>query len=448
MKHLLLILSCCILPVASFAQGSFKKDILFLSSEALGGRAPGGQEDSIARQWIAARFAGAGLSPLPGHASHEQAFEVITRYWYDARLALPGEEAPAFVHHEDFQVIRHGEQDSLSLECVFIGDGVGEILPVVEGKAVIRYSRPLPASLGGRGKRAGMDDLVAAGAKAIIHVHSPGIPISEREFRSPGGGSYPVTTLTLLASNLKYFVDERHARRYDSLLTVPGCLPAAAPAGKRVELVVKRHEERVTTANVTGIKRGTTGRVMIIGAHHDHLGRDKVTGERFPGANDNASGVAMLLELAERYKGVTTACDLVFVAFGCEERGIRGSRYFVENLPVDKEKIAVMINLDMLGDLRDDTLYHAGYHRDFQPFLEKAVGQTGIALQEKDCGLSDQVHFMTRGIPTLFFCTGGQERFKQWHTTGDREELVNYEGMARIARLLDDVIAALDDAER
>ena len=249
------------------------------------------------------------------------------------------------------------------LDCVFISDGTNDsCLQAVKDKVGITYARPLPTYLTGY-KRVSMEVLAAAGAKAIIHVLPPGKTIEERRFRGNGNrsGRYSITTLTLLTRDLPLFMDEQDILHYDSLIT-PTSIPPWINLECTIELVVKLHEQRQSSANVIGLKKGTGDQFIVIGAHHDHLGTDKETGLYYPGANDNASGVAMLVELAEKYKDVTTSCNLLFVAFGGEEKGMLGSTYFVGNLPVKKENIKAMINLDVIGSLRGDTLYYSMYN--------------------------------------------------------------------------------------
>lgn len=122
----------------------------------------------------------------------------------------------------------------------------------------------------------------------------------------------------------------------------------------------------------------------MIGAHHDHLGMGgKGSGSRMPdtlaphlGADDNASGTAMVLELAKRFANEKTKTErsLLFVLFGAEEMGLLGSDYFVKNLPVEKEKIVAMFNFDMVGRLNETksmTIGGTGTSKETQEILHR-----------------------------------------------------------------------------
>ncbi|MFO7862806.1 MAG: M20/M25/M40 family metallo-hydrolase, partial [Salinivirgaceae bacterium] len=198
------------------------------------------------------------------------------------------------------------------------------------------------------------------------------------------------------------------------------------------------------TANVAAYVEGTqSNEWVVVGAHYDHLGMGgKYSGSRAPekmavhnGADDNASGVAMVMMLAEYYKKHTPASNMAFVLFGAEERGLVGSKHFVQNLPFPKEKIKAMVNFDMVGRLVDSSMSISGVATadEFETLLENWNGKPiHLALGGGGYSGSDQAAFYAEKIPVLFFNTGLHE---DYHTPDDDVEKINYPGMELVANL-------------
>lgn len=205
--------------------------------------------------------------------------------------------------------------------------------------------------------------------------------------------------------------------------------------------------------NVGGILRGAgdlADRYLVIGAHHDHLGRVEAApagaplprpDEYYPGANDNASGVAVLLDAVRRIRALgATAGDsrrsLLVVAFGAEEVGLQGSGYLVSHLPVPAERIDLMINLDTVGRMEDNRLYVSGVGTAARlPELVERANTIPLELSLARGGWSgsDHMSFNTREIPVLFLFGGPYE---QYNTPADRTGTLDYAGMARISDYL------------
>ncbi len=213
------------------------------------------------------------------------------------------------------------------------------------------------------------------------------------------------------------------------------------------------------TRNVVGLLPGTDAawrnRYMIVGAHFDHLGLgDKAGSLRpgtmavHPGADDNASGVAVLLELADYFAAHPTPRTLIFVAFSGEEIGLCGSTWFAEHLPVPVESIDLMINLDMLGGLSDTvfTVSGAGTAREAAGVLSAVGDGSGLRIETiaGGHGPSDHAAFYAREIPVFFFATPPTQRY---HTPDDRAETLNYAGMARLLHVLRNTVEAASRVE-
>jgi hypothetical protein len=163
-------------------------------------------------------------------------------------------------------------------------------------------------------------------------------------------------------------------------------------------------------------------RVLVVGAHYDHLGRG------YPGADDNASGVAILLELARSMPATTSPVWLV--AFSGEELGNLGSSAFVRAYGAD---VGFMINLDMVGRLRDGSLVVSGVGsgKGVRERLERIAGPFRVGFDAPGLGPSDHASFVAAGIPAIHVFTGSHD---DYHRPSDTPERLNYSGMARIAR--------------
>lgn len=185
--------------------------------------------------------------------------------------------------------------------------------------------------------------------------------------------------------------------------------------------------------------------VVVLGAHFDHLGMD-ARGRMAAGADDNASGSAALLEVAEALSLAAPRRSVIVAGFGGEEDGLLGSRAFCENPPVDKTRLVAMLNMDMIGrgDEKTVVVLGADKNRDMDDFLERGdrLTKSGIRKLVTNKGAelwqrSDHYSFHEAGVPVLFFfeavpITDNED----YHTWRDVPELVNYEKVTNTARLV------------
>jgi hypothetical protein len=203
----------------------------------------------------------------------------------------------------------------------------------------------------------------------------------------------------------------------------------------------------LSTANVIGIVPGIDPRLadqaVVIGAHYDHLGfggrGSLVPGERaiHNGADDNASGVAALLELAQQFAARPMARTLIFVAFGGEELGTLGSQYYIAHPLWPVDQTVAMLNLDMVGRLREQlTVHGTGTSPTWVAILDDLDAQGShptIARVPDGFGPSDQSSFYGAQIPVLWFFTGAHE---QYHRPTDDLETIDGAGAVRVANLV------------
>jgi metal-dependent amidase/aminoacylase/carboxypeptidase family protein len=194
---------------------------------------------------------------------------------------------------------------------------------------------------------------------------------------------------------------------------------------------------------------------IVIGAHYDHLGvRKTPNGDTvvYNGANDNASGVAVMLEAAEllarREKKLPRR--IVFIAFSGEESGLLGSFYYVSHPLVPLEKTIAMINLDVVGRMEGDILITIGTSTSpaLAKLTDKFAKQNQLNLMElpKVFAGSDHVPFYSHRIPVVFFLTQGGR--SDYHRPSDDAEKLNYPGMRKIAQTTADLSVTLAEADR
>ncbi|PQJ77230.1 M28 family peptidase [Polaribacter glomeratus] len=208
----------------------------------------------------------------------------------------------------------------------------------------------------------------------------------------------------------------------------------------------------ITGNNVIGFIDNKAENTVIIGAHFDHLGfggegslyRDSIKAIH-NGADDNASGVAILLNLAAKMKGKNIKNNYLFMAFSGEEMGLLGSNYFVKNPTIDTKKVSYMINMDMVGRLKKDSalaVYGTGTSPIFKQTLKSHNEKFKLIQQESGVGPSDHTSFYLNDIPVLHFFTGQHE---DYHKPGDDSEKLNYEGMETISSYIFNIITDLDN---
>jgi hypothetical protein len=191
-----------------------------------------------------------------------------------------------------------------------------------------------------------------------------------------------------------------------------------------------------TVSNVGAFLPGErTDRTIVFGAHYDHLGYGgpyAVSGPPdaiYHGADDNASGTAGLLALARWYaERRPPPVNLLFLGFSAEESGLVGSTYFVQHAPIDFDGVLAMLNMDMIGRLRNNTLtiFGTGTAAEFDGWI-KELTPAGMSVVSKPEGFgpSDHAPFYGTGIPVLHFFTGSHD---DYHKPSDTADLVNAEG--------------------
>ena len=224
--------------------------------------------------------------------------------------------------------------------------------------------------------------------------------------------------------------------------------------------------EKRTTHNIMAVLPGKDKRLrneyIVVSSHYDHLGMGgKDSGSRrpdtlgvHPGADDNASGDAVVLQLARHFKKVGSPRSIIFAFFGAEEQGLVGSKLFLEwmkqeepkriNLPHDRKGIVAVVNLDMVGRMRDNAMSVSGTgtSSSFKETVEQIAEQANLHVTciPDGYGPSDHASFVAQDIPVLFLTTGGH---MEYHTPADVPSTLNYDGMQQTLDFSKELIARI-----
>ena len=272
------------------------------------------------------------------------------------------------------------------------------------------------------------------------------------------GGRYPGTAGDTLASD--YIVGKLRS------LKLKPIVKGKKKTGFYHDFTYGKADVERTTHNIMAVLPGKDKRLrneyIVVGSHYDHLGLGgKDSGSRrpdtvavHPGADDNASGDAVVLELAKYFKKARSPRSIIFAFFGAEEQGLIGSKNFLEwmkydderriNLPDGKEGIVAMVNLDMVGRMRDNALSVSGTGTSSQfKAMAEQVGeqqQLNVTCTPDGYGPSDHASFVAVDIPVLFLTTGGH---MEYHTPDDVPSTLNYDGMQQTLEYSQELISRL-----
>lgn len=210
-----------------------------------------------------------------------------------------------------------------------------------------------------------------------------------------------------------------------------------------------------TAHNVVAYLDNNSDKTIIIGAHYDHLGLGEngssldanPQGKIHNGADDNASGVAGVLELARYFSKnkITEKSNFLFICFSGEELGLYGSKYFTEHPTVDLTKVNYMINMDMIGRLNPTTksvsVSGSGTSPVWETTLKNIDTQLSIKTDSAGVGPSDHTSFYLKNLPVLHFFTGSHS---DYHKPSDDWDKINYEGEKEVLELIVALIEKLD----
>ncbi len=447
--------------VTGVSSSQLKKHIEILASETMKGRYPGTAEDRLAAEYIRNQFKSAGLQLL--FRDGLQQFGIVTG------TELGDENYLTFDHYRtlcgtDYTPLPFSSNGMLEAGVAYIGYGIrveheqikwddyhgidvtGKWVMILRGKPPhsnsARFLDPITEDFG---KAVFAKDM---GAKGVILVNQ-GLTNREDTLEKltgkVGGAGIPVIQLTretadklLQSSNESlYNLETYHAKQRNSKSFL---------LKSKINAAVELKDRKIQTYNVAGMIRGQhpvhRNEFIVIGAHYDHLGMGGSGSRRpdsvavHPGADDNASGVAAIIEIARNLslQKRTLQRSIIFVAFGAEEKGLIGSKYFIANPPVELRNIRLLVNLDMIGRLRENNtlqLGGTGTAAEMEDIISRVFHNSTLELAKYPEGLgpSDHASFYGQDIPVLFFSTGPH---MDYHTPQDTPDKIHYEGMKAI----------------
>jgi len=456
----------------AFERKTLEDDIRYLASDELVGRGNGGSGLDDAALYIRKRFEVLGLEPVADSGTYFQAFRVMTGQElgrHTGALVRTPDGVRTLEYGRDFEPLSLSPSGEVEAPLIFAGYGVtapehdyDDYASVDVRGRIVLILRYAPQVFGEHGWHATFvrkaRNAASHGALAVLVVNGPRhhredkiVPFS----LDVGAGE----TATIPTVHLKRERAEALLRASGrSLLELQnGIDEALAPRsfaieGVEMSLTVDVRRAMVTVSNVLGFLPASSGpgapgplagEHIVIGAHYDHLGlgekgsRDRRSrGLVHNGADDNASGVAGVLELARVFSlEPNRPRGILFAAFAGEELGLRGSYYYTNHPALPLKDAVAMINLDMIGRLRHDVLYLGGIDRlpQLQGWIESRLKEEGLALSGRFTAdeASDHAPFIRAGVPSLFFFTG---LHGDYHKPTDDFQFINFEGMERVLR--------------
>lgn len=436
MKHSFLFLLPLLLVTSGvFSQNSaehkLRYDIGVLAHDSMFGRGSGTQFELRAAYYVAQEFERAGLVP---YYSESQSFIHNFNYhnyrYYENMLQLKGVDCK---YGREFGVVAGSSVcDTLRLKMkIYKQSDLTTAAGIYKGKAVL--FRLNGSKKWNRNEFAGaiekMQLLEKMGAAALFIYDARNTTFRNQLFEADSMPEFSIPVL-FLSQDLGRWAEEHN---------VEDCMV-------RVNMDKNRNQSR----NVMGFLDKGASQTIIIGAHYDHVG---ISGPDsayignpriFNGADDNASGTAVMMELARwAVKQSDLRYNILFIAFGAEELGLYGSKHFCNSKLFAGTNIAWMLNLDMVGRFdwnRKKQLFILGLgsSRDWYKHLEH-IDSKGFSVKKIKGGpaFSDHHPFVRKGVPVIYFTTG---LHNEYHKPVDDAERINYEGAARITRYLEDLI--------
>jgi len=455
-----------------------KMHISYLASDQLKGRLTGSEGDSLAAVYIRRDLKSSGLTPLYNRGF--QRFRVTDKIIDGPDNSLTLGEKPLRLN-SDFAPFSFSQNGSFSGEVVFGGYGFeinedslkwNDYAGIdIKGKVVmilrfdpeieklkspyIRYSRD-------RDKVLQAKDL---GAAAVLLVSGKTFdPEDKFEPLAKGEHSVGIPAFRISRKIANQILEANKQTIVDLELRLNELRkPESFSTGIAVSGQSDVAETTVPTRNVVMVIRGSDKKLkdqyVVLGAHFDHLGMGGVgSGSRVPdtvavhhGADDNASGVGMVLELAQKLAASPKHFkrSIVVIAFSGEEEGLLGSKQFVEKPEIDLTKVNAMVNLDMVGRLNENSMVQiggVGTANAFRKMIYASCDTTvmKLSLSDEGYGPSDHASFYGKNIPVLFVSSGAH---LDYHTPADTWDKINYQGMVKISDMAYNLISDLANME-
>ncbi len=441
--------------------------VSWLASDELEGRGTGTPSIDLAAEYIAREFRRYGLKPAGENGTYFQTFEVITGAETSGNtLVLIQDEHETPVDAAQFMPCTFSASGEFRGKPLFAGYGIADPAGThddysgldVKGRVVlVRAGYPetadphgsIPMLASARAKALAARE---RGAAALLIIHEDERAVRDFTYdRSPSDAGIPVGRIHIEAGRM--LLD---AARIGAAVLAGG-EPQTATEDISVEISGRFNVSlvRKNTRNVIGMTDGSGSEdILVVGAHYDHLGWGQegslYRGEEamiHNGADDNASGTAGMLELAQAYAARPARHAMLFMAFSGEEMGLLGSAHWVEHPTVPLERVRAMFNLDMIGRLPDSTrrlnVQGIGTSPAWKQIVERNNDEEkfNLALIDDGKGSSDHSSFYMKNIPVLFFFTG---LHTDYHRPSDDADRIEYESQEQVTRYVAEIISEAD----
>ena len=455
-----------------------KKHVSYLASEELKGRRTGSEGDSLAAEYFHSELQSDGLIPLFGNGFLR--FRVTDKIILgpDNSLIFNGNSLKVDV---DFSPFAFSENATFTGSIVFCGYGFdiqedslkwndysgmdvkGKIVMILRADPEIDKNRsPFIKYSRDRDKVLQAKDM---GASAVLLVSGKAFdPEDKFEPLAKGEQSVGIPAFRI-SRKVANFILESKKNGIDDLEKKlneehsPDSFVADVSVSGKSDVVQTTVPTRNVVMEILGTDPVLKNEYVVIGAHFDHLGMGGPgSGSRVPdtvavhyGADDNASGDAMVLELAQKLAAHPESHkrSIAVLGFSGEEEGLLGSKYFVDHANFDLKKVNAMVNLDMVGRLTDSTKLQIGGVGTAEP-LKKIIYEScdttklKLALSDEGYGPSDHASFYGKDVPVLFLTSGAH---LDYHTPKDTWDKINYDGMVKISDVAYRIIADLANAD-
>jgi len=443
-------------------------DIKSLTAPSMEGRGDDTKGLTRAAHLLEKRYHELGLKPA-GTNSYFQPFTVITgaKLQADNRFSVQeGDQKQGLKLNQDFVPFSFSSSGSVTAPVVFAGFGASadefgydDYAGVDVKDKIVVILRYEPAGFAEKSGNTGLtrhSQLISKainarnhGAKAVVLVNGKLGEGEDDLLTRFGSVSGPANTGIVLVQVKNDVADRWFHAAGKSMADVQGQINHATkpqsfafPETLHMSINVDIETTRATVNNVLAYLPGKTDEYVIIGAHYDHLGRGNYDslapsqiGQIHPGADDNASGTAGVLELARVFAPLKGQLQrgVLFASFAGEELGLLGSAHWVQEPTLPLDKAVAMLNMDMIGRIKDDKVYIGGIGTGstLKPMLEKAEAKSNFKVEYSAGGYSasDHTSFVTKHIPVLFFFSG---LHSDYHKPSDTWEKINPQAAARL----------------
>lgn len=421
-----------------------KADIAFLSSDDLRGRGTGSEGEKQSAKYIAKKLEEAGVE-AKGTDGFYQTFKIVTlRTAVSGNLKIGETQYPLYKGF--FPLSPSVDAASVQADAVVVGYGIRE-----EGKRMDYSKKDV------MGKVA----LIHIGSPDGIHPHSGYLKWHGVEYRVDEAKRMGAIGVVFYGGNEAPDGELRKTQKNSGIpvVYVNEFVPDTSISEYNTNLNLKILTEVEAGYNVVGFQNNGASSTVVIGAHHDHLGTGEIQGSLeekagfiHNGADDNASGVALMLELARIIRAEPKAYanrNYLFIAFSGEEMGLIGSKYFVKNPTIDLNTIDFMINMDMVGMLNEESktlvINGVGTSPDFTEVIEGMEGLVegidNVKTTKSGIGASDHTAFYLADIPAVHFFTG---QHKHYHRSTDDIENLNLPGEVFVTEYIATFLKKLD----